>query len=374
MKHIDRVPVPAPERQSGKSRGPVRYRPAGRTGFVLLAVAGLLVGLLIYLLLLLDQPLQAVVRIVDREQWQTVSLNDIELTEPDLDDLSWISGDLTRVYVHPDFPIFEVSQKDPLVENILVFGVDARMADEIVCRADSIIIVTIDRRSQAIKLTSVLRDSAVDISGRSRPDRINAAYAYGGVGLLINTLNEVMDLDIQRFAMFDFFSAANLIDMTGGIEIDVQAEELPYVNHNLEEQNRILQETDPAPLLEAAGLQRLSGRQAVAWARIRKLDSDAVRTSRQRLLMTTLIDQVAQSRLSTLLTLANGGLNAFETNLRLSDMIRVGLTAVPFSDHILTSRVPEDGLYTVNPVPWMMIIDWEEQTERLHRFIWGSTE
>jgi anionic cell wall polymer biosynthesis LytR-Cps2A-Psr (LCP) family protein len=46
----------------------------------------------------------------------------------------------------------------------------------------------------------------VDIAGRSRPDRINAAYAYGGVGLLINTLNETLQLDIQRFVMFDFWS------------------------------------------------------------------------------------------------------------------------------------------------------------------------
>ncbi len=116
----------------------------------------------------------------------------------------------------------------------------------------------------------------------------------------------------------------------------------------------------------------LDGRQAVAWARIRKLDSDSVRTSRQRLLMTTLIEQVAKSQISALLTLANGGLNAFETNLRLSDMIRAGLTAVPLSANILTYRVPEDDLFSVDPSPWMMVVDWEEQTERLHRFIWGT--
>lgn len=372
MKRSYQVPVPGrPDRQTAH-RGSFRGRPSRRTGTVALAVAGLLIGLLIYVVLLLDQPLRTTIRFADPDRWQPVSLDSIELTEPDQDDVSWMTGDRTRVYVHPDFPILKVKQKDPLVENVLVFGIDARRADEIVCRADSIIVVTIDRRSQAIKLTSIMRDSQVAISGRSRPDRINAAYAYGGVGLLINTLNDALGLDIQRFAMFDFWSAANLIDLAGGIELDVKAEEIPYVNANLEEQNRLLQDADPAVLLEEAGLQRLDGRQAVAWARIRKLDSDSVRTSRQRLLMTTLIGQVAQSRMSALLTLANGGLNAFETNLRLSDMIRIGLTAVPFNVNILTYRIPEDGLYTIDPSPWMMVVDWEEQTERLHRFIWGE--
>jgi LCP family protein required for cell wall assembly len=372
MKRSYQVPVPGRPDQHKASRESFWDRPARRAGTIVLAVAGLMLGFLLYVVLLLDQPLRTVIRFADPDQWQTVSLDGIELTEPDQDDISWLTGDRTRVYVHPDFPILKVKQKDSLVENVLVFGIDARRADEIVCRADSIIIVTIDRRGQAIKLTSIMRDSQVAISGRSRPDRINAAYAYGGVGLLINTINAEMDLDIQRFAMFDFWSAANLIDMAGGIELDVKDEEIPFVNHNLEEQNRLLQDIEPAPLLEAEGLQRLNGRQAVAWARIRKLDSDSVRTSRQRLLMTTLIEQVAKSQTSALLTLANGGLNAFETNLRLSDMVRVGLTAVPLSANILTYRVPEDDLFTVDPSPWMMVVDWEEQTERLHQFIWGT--
>ncbi|MDW7659125.1 MAG: LCP family protein [Bacillota bacterium] len=372
MKRSYTVPDPGQTLHNRVQPDAVRNRPSRRAGFIVFAAAGLLVGFLLYVILLLDQPLRTAIRFVDPDEWQPVSLDNIQLTEPDQDDLPWITGDRTRVYVHPDFPIIKIRQKDRLVENVLVFGIDARRADDIVCRADSIIIVTIDRRSKAIKLTSIMRDSQVEISGRSRPDRINAAYAYGGVGLLINTLNAEMDLDIQRFAMFDFWSAANLIDMAGGIELDVKAEEIPFVNNNLEEQNRLLQDVDPAPLLEEAGLQRLDGLQAVAWARIRKLDSDSVRTSRQRLLMTTLIEQVAQSQMSALLTLANGGLNAFETNLRLSDMVRIGLTAVPLSTNMLTYRVPEDDLFTVNPSPWMMVVDWEEQIERLHRFIWST--
>lgn len=345
---------------------------ARRLGFFLLAVIGLVTGFVLYIVLLLDQPLQTDIGFVDPKKWQTVDLNEIHVSDS-TESAAFSEGQRTRVYVHPDFPILKTGQKDPLVENILVFGIDARSADDVSCRADSLIIVTLDRRCHAIKLTSVMRDCQVMIHGLNKPDRIHAAYAYGGVGLLINTLNDQLDLDIQRFAMFDFFSAEGFIDAMGGVVIPVKEGEIPCANQSIAEQNKLAGGVNPSPLLEKEGLQRLNGRQAVAWARIRKLDSDAVRTSRQRILMTTLIQQAADTPLSTLKALANGGLRAFETNLRLTDMIRIGVRAVPLSSQILTYRVPEEGLYTINPNPWMMVVDWEKQKKKLHEFIWHST-
>jgi LCP family protein required for cell wall assembly len=361
-----------PDRLPGPGRAVARGRSGRKAGTVILALAGLAVGLLLYVVFLLDQPLRTRIRIVDPNTVSTISLDDIKLTDPIQDDGSWAEAGRTRVYVHPDFPIVKVDQADPLVENILVFGVDARRASEVVCRADSLIIITIDRRSRSIKLTSVMRDSQVLISGRSEPDRINAAYAYGGVGLLINTLNETLDLDIQRFAMFDFWSAASLIDAIGGIELTIAREEIPHANQSITEQNELFAGTDPSLLLEEAGLQHINGRQAVAWARIRKLDSDYIRTSRQRTMMTAMISRMADAQLSTLFALANGGLTAFETNMRTSDMIRIGLNALPLTDEIMEYRVPQDGLFTVNPDPWMMVVDWEKQSMLLHAFIWGE--
>jgi len=349
----------------------IRRRGTGRViGYTLLAVAGLLAGFLIYVFILLGQPLQAKIAIVN--SFETIALDDIQLAEDDGKVIPWQEGGRTRVYIHENFPIQKVAQKDPDIENILVFGVDARGSSNVVCRADSLIVLTIDRKHNCIKLISIMRDSQVDIAGRSQPDRINAAYAYGGVGLLINTINETFDLDIQRFAMFDFWSASSLIDSLGGVDVSVTSKEIPYLNSSLEEMNYLTGRTEE--MVSKAGKQHLSGMQAIAWARIRQLDSDYRRTSRQRTVITALINKYSTASLSSLVALTNGGLSAFETNMNHTDMLRLAFNSLPASAEIFEYRVPEDGLYKVNPDPWMMVINLDKQVPALHEFIYGEPE
>ncbi len=346
-----------------------RHGTVGRTaGFILLAVLGLLTGFFIYVLILLGQPLRTAINIVDN--YDPISLDDIQLADDDLTDIPWEAGGRTRVYVNPDFPIRKVEQKDDKIENILVFGVDSRGPSNIVCRADSLIIVTVDRRHDTIKLTSIMRDVRVNIEGRSNPDRINAAYAYGGVGLLINTINETFDLDIQRFAMFDFWSAASLIDSLGGVDLEVTDAEIPHLNHNLKEMNDLTGQM--VPDVTEAGELHLNGAQAIAWARIRKLDSDYMRTSRQRTVMMRLISKYSTASVSSLIGLANNGLSAFETNMTNADMVRIAINSMPASQDIQQYRVPQDGMYQVNPNPWMMIVDYNKQVPALQEFIYGD--
>ena len=276
----------------------------------------------------------------------------------------------TLVYVHEKFPIQKVVQKDPDIENILVFGIDSRGSSNVVCRADALIIVTIDRKHSCIKLTSVMRDTQVDIAGRSEPNRINSTYAYGGVGLLINTINDTFDLDIQRFAMFDFWSASSLIDSLGGVDLTVTDKELPFLNKNLTEMNSLTGQS--AEMIAEAGQLHLNGLQAIAWARIRKLDSDYVRTSRQRTVMMSLIGKYSTASISSLIAMTNGGLSAFETNMTNADMLRLAFASLPASAEVFEYRVPEDGMYSVNPDPWMMVVDLEKQVPALHEFIYGD--
>lgn len=341
--------------------------------YTVLALAGLATGLLLYVFLLLGQPQRTKIEVVDPAQMELVPLDELALPEG-ADILPWQDGGHTPVVVHPDIPIRRVERIDRDVENILVFGIDARGAEETVARADSLIILTLNRSLGQIQLTSVMRDTQVDIAGRSRPDRINAAYAYGGVGLLINTLNETLQLDIQRFVMFDFWSAADLIDSIGGVTISVSAEEIPFLNRNLSEMNRLLSPISRSPEVSDAGEQRLNGHQAIAWARIRKLDSDAVRTSRQRQVMMSMIRELSDRNSSGLLSLLNNGMTSFETNLSRYDMARTGLAVLPLADQISDYRIPQEGLYTVQPAPWMMQVDWDQQRPLLHAFIYGEVD
>lgn len=342
---------------------------AGRViGYSLLAVLGLLIGFFAYVLILLGQPLRADIAIVS--SFEPMFLDSIQLTEDDSTIIPWGEGGRTRVYVHERFPIKSVARKNPDIENVLVFGVDARDSANVVCRADSLIVVTIDRRHDCIKLTSILRDTQVDIAGRSEPDRINAAYAYGGVGLLINTINETFDLDIQRFAMFDFWSASSLIDSLGGVDVTVDAKEVPYLNQCLAEMNGLTGQSEA--MVSGHGRQHLSGLQAIAWARIRQLDSDYSRTSRQRMVITALINRYSSASLSSLIALTNSGLSAFETNMNQADMLRLAFESLPVSAEVLEYRVPEDGMYKISPDPWMMILDLDKQVPALQAFIYGD--
>ena len=337
-------------------------------GYLFLALSGLAVGFFIYFFILMGQPLRTRIAIVDT--FEPISLDAVSLEDEDGNAVSWEQGGRTRVYVHESFPIRKVAQKDPDIENILVFGVDSRGSGNIVSRADAMIVVTVDKTHKSIKLTSLMRDTRVDIAGRSQPNRLNTAYAYGGVGLLINTINDTFDLDIQRFAMFDFWSAASLIDALGGVELDIRSEEIPYLNANLNEMNRLTGQNSPQ--ITEAGNQELDGQQAISWARIRKLDSDYVRTSRQRTVMMTLIGKYSDATISSLVAMTSSGLAAFETNMKNADLIRLGINALPLTGEILEYRVPADGMYRVNPNPWMMIVDLDRQVPALHAFIYGD--
>ena len=370
MRRDFRVPGSRPSSLDAPEARPGSF---GRTiAYILLAFAGLAVGLVIYIFILLGQPLRTSIDIVDADSVEVISLDDIQLTEDSGDSMPWDQGGRTRVYVHDGFPIKKVKQKDPDVETILVFGVDSRKASDVVCRADTIILVTINKTAGSIKLTSILRDTQVEISGRSKPNRINAAYAFGGVGLLINTLNETFGLDIQRFAMFDFWSAASLIDSLGGVELNVSKAEMPYLNLNLNEQNKLVPNATQSPQVTEPGLQMLNGQQAIAWARIRKLDSDYMRASRQRTVMTALIGKYADSSVAGLISLTSSGLSAFETNMTSSDMLRIGISSLPLAKKLEDYRVPEDGMFTINTDPWVMIVDLKQQVPALHDFIWSK--
>ncbi len=279
----------------------------------------------------------------------------------------------TVVYISDDYPIQEVEQKDPKVRNILIFGVDARGPEDYAdCRSDAMIIMTIDKRNHVIKLTSLMRDTGVDIYGNGHLDKLTHAYRYGGVGLLMDTINRNFDMDIDEFFMFDFQSAANLVDIAGGVTINVDPSEVSYANNSINEQNAVYGSS--APLISEGGEQTLSGVQAISWARIRKLDSDFVRTSRQRTLITALITKVNEMNVFKKFSFFQDSVGCFETNIESMDMIWLAISVIMNSgsdEGMGDYRVPEDGLYRVQDNPWMMIVDMEEQRARLHDYIWG---
>ena len=174
------------------------------------------------------------------------------------------------------------------IVNILLVGQDRREGEE-TARSDSMILCTYHRKTGDLTMTSFLRDLYVPIPGHSS-NRINAAYSEGGTELLNDTLRENFDLHIDGNIEVDFSQFAQIIDLLGGVRLELREDEAREIN----------KETGSDL---TAGIQTLNGEQALTYARIRKLDADGdfSRTSRQRKVMNALLSQYRNIKWSDLL-------------------------------------------------------------------------
>lgn len=155
--------------------------------------------------------------------------------------------------------------------NLVLFGVDSRDRTEIIgdkSRSDTIMLVSIDKKTNQIQLISIMRDSKVDIEGYGQ-QKINAAYAYGGHNLALQTINQNFNLDIKDYITVDFSRFSEIIDILGGVDIELSEEEAKLIPDN-------------NGIQPTAGINHLNGKQAIAYSRIRSIDSDVNRVSRQQ--------------------------------------------------------------------------------------------
>ena len=360
---------------NGRTVAPVKKKRTALKVFacLLAAILGFGMGVAFYMYRMVGKVQYVFTPFVNPEKYEPVDIQELDPVSLEGDTTSsWAEGGHTRVYVHPDFPIKKVAQKDKKIENILIFGIDSRGSNDIVCRADSIMVLTLDQRNDSIKLTSLMRDCAVNIEGKSSQDKLAHSYAYGGVGLLINTINDNFGLDISRFVMLDFNSASQIIDIVGGIDINIESDEVKYANQGILAHNDTLGTN--VPYLTHEGYQTISGPQAVAWSRIRHLDSDFVRTGRQRTVATALMTKVTSMGTIDQLSVFEDMAGMFETNMQSDDLLRLGMTGSGLVGNMSEYRVPADGMFYSQPDPWMMILDWEKQIPELHQFIWGESK
>ncbi len=340
-------------------------------GRFLIVMVGLIIGAIVFLYQTLGNVDFVNIQGVDQD-----NTNDNNLAEYFRIAESQDEGNLGHVelFIDPDYPITYVEQKDSNVENILVFGIDSR--GEEAARADSIMIVTVNRNDNSIKLTSVLRDTEMNMnSSAGSRNKVNASYAFGGVGMLINTLNSNLDLDIQRFVMFDFWSAVGFVDALGGVTLNISSQaELDATNDVINGTSNVLGENPSDYHLQSTGEIEMNGIQAISWARVRAIDSDFGRTSRQRMLADSMIEEFSNKNLISQGNFAVSVLNQLETNIDRNNMVRIGFNAVGLLGNRDQYYVPQEGMYDVNYNNWNMIYDPAVQIPDLHNFIWNTGE
>lgn len=326
---------------------------------IFLVISGVILGVVIFLALWFRQGQVKVPLIADYDA-RDKSISSSPPTST--------AGQRVPLYIHGRYPIAKVPQKELGIKNYLVFGIDSRGEDDIAARADTIIIVTVDSLRNEVRLSSILRDTQVNIEDYGA-QKINAAYAYGGVGLLINTINNTFDLDLQEFVMLDFWTSIAIVDAVGGIEVEVSPGEIGPLRSTISEHNSLVDPDNPSPYIETAGTHLMDGKQAIAWARIRASDSDIHRTGRQRYVMEQVLRKLMTLSIPDKLGFANQMIDEVAFNLKTTDVARVGLQALR-TRSVKEQVIPQEGQYWTDTSTWNIVPNLDLIIPQVRQFIW----
>ena len=178
------------------------------------------------------------------------------------------------------------------VINIALFGLDKR-ENETVGRSDATMVLTFDGVHKKLKITSLLRDSRVKIDGHGM-NKLCHAYAYGGPELAVRTINQNYKLDIRDYVAVNFTQMAKIIDAIGGLDIELSREEAKHANGLIASTPELSHTAQIPNFKEKSKVIHLNGCQAVAYARIRKIDSEVKRVERQQKVMSLIFEKVAR--------------------------------------------------------------------------------
>ena len=232
------------------------------------------------------------------------------------------------------------------VTNVLLIGTDSRNAEER-GRSDTMIIASINSKTDEISLISLMRDCYVEIPGYGW-NKLNASYTFGGADLLMDTIEHNFGIAVEDYVAVNFVSVANIVDAVGGIDIDISDAEAGEINNILRnEVNAIMGDNTLDDLLNGGGKIHLNGKQALSYARIRYIgNADFERTERQRKVIELIMDKVKSINPSTLTNVASSVLPGVETNMSTAELYALSLRAPFIVDYERQQlRVPAEGTY-----------------------------
>ncbi|MBR0513389.1 MAG: LCP family protein [Clostridia bacterium] len=373
----------------------------------------------------------------DEEGKLIYKIGSVELSEEELKKLEDIEAEIeldSSVTVDEDSLCINPNLPDNVI-NILLIGVDARGTKEIQLlkdqirldenstgkaiskRSDVIMILSINLDDGSIKLTSIARNTYVEIPGRKNKSIIANSFGYAiyedgkykswidQPWTCVATVNKNFGLNIQNFVAINFFGVEEIIESLGGVDIDLTQKEARAINTYLSKRKlynskgeRISHGTTIANtydnhsegrknLKEKKGVQHLDGLQALMYGRLRSIDNDFVRTARTRHLLDSLLKptmaRIKKGELDIVNMIADWS-RYFYTQMPLSDIATIAsgvLKSLSLSDiesattMISEFRIPEDKTYSYQTVDGSSVTvmnDQRKTTEALHQFIYGE--
>lgn len=259
--------------------------------------------------------------------------------------------------------------------NILLIGNDSRENGED-GRSDAMILLSISDNTRKICMTSILRDIYVEIPGHGG-NRLNAAYAYGGPGLLMETIEQNFGIDVNRYVQVNFEAFATLVDAAGGVDLELTVEEIEYVNGYLVEYNMLTGRPEGTDYMDTSsgGLVHLNGPQALAYSRNRYIGTDFGRTQRQRKVLEAIVKKLPASMLKGNGWLFSELLPSLTTNLTKQECFSLSFQAGKFLTYdMVQGSIPLEGTYQNADIRGMSVleIDFEKNRQYLQDSIYGG--
>lgn len=272
----------------------------------------------------------------------------------------------------PDSSEPMVAETEPgvsdFVLNILVIGTDERSLDfHDNARSDCMILVSIDKQNRTVRLVSFERAIGVPIlegEFAGEDDLLTHIFRWGGADLLVKTIEHCFDLEIDHYVRMNFTSVQNVINTIGGINIELSWAEAVAINEVFFDGNWGV----------IPGNNRLSGKLALFYARLRKVDSDWQRVGRQRKVILAVVDKLKESSLLTLFDLADSVLPMIQTDMTKEEVVQLILYAPSFfASDFDEMTIPKQGTYGNMPIrndSYGFAVDYEINNDLLYRFLY----
>ncbi|PKM61580.1 MAG: LytR family transcriptional regulator [Firmicutes bacterium HGW-Firmicutes-4] len=283
-----------------------------------------------------------------------------------------LKGNLSKYGISDEAASFAKQHK---IVNVAVFGVDGR--DDVEGdRTDTIMVATADYEHSKVKVASLMRDTYVYIDKKYGYDKLNAAYAYGGPDLALQTINQNFDTTITDYVTIDFIAMVSMVNAVGGVTVDIETEEeLDWVNEYLMDVNEKV--ATGSPFLEETGSQIVDGSQALAYCRVRYVgDGDFDRTLRQRVVFEQVLSKALDLDLPQQYNLVMATLPYVETSLSTLEIFKYGanLALMPSKD-IEQSRFPIDELISLDMLDGLSYVipnTLAENIEAFYQFVYET--
>ena len=264
---------------------------------------------------------------------------------------------MTETMAETEAETMESRAEEPHI--FAVFGIDQTEGDA--GRSDCIMLASLSEEG-TLRICSIARDTLVTIPGTGEETKLGHAYAMGGPELAMKTLNENFNLQLEDYVSVNFSQMEDLVDLLGGVEIQLTEAEWKYLNL-------------PKPYL---GLRRLSGEEALRYSRIRAIDSDDVRTSRQRKVVLAMLDNLKSVQRTALPELVVEGMKLCKTNVDILTLMNLGKEVLSMNGELesVSMALPGDvvtawGGKRKDGV-WYYVYDLSRAAQEIDSFFYGT--